>query len=118
MKIHYQDEYGEIVYVAYNKNAVPRIGETVTIQDEDYRVKNVTWPAEHDDVVVLITQGMVRSQEPIDDSSGRLTEMNRAILAVSKRQDAMEKKNRMLGEQVGTIRKHINQRIIQERKDQ
>jgi hypothetical protein len=38
MKIYYQDEYGEELQIAYNKNAVPRIGETVVIDKEEYRV--------------------------------------------------------------------------------
>ena len=43
--------------------------------------------------------------------------MNNAILSVNKRQDASEKKGRALNEQIGSIRKHINQRIQQEKKD-
>ena len=117
MKIYYQDEYGEELYVAYNKNAVPRIGETVVLVQE-YRVKDVIWDAASDDVIVEITQNLVRAAKEINDgTSGRLAEMQRAIVAVTKRQDTTEKKGRMLTEQVVTIRKHINQRIQQERKE-
>jgi len=117
MKIHYQDEYGEELYVAYNKNAVPRIGETVVLVQE-YRVKDVIWDAASDDVIVEVTQNLIRAaKETNDGTSGRLAEMQRAIMAVNKRQDSSEKKGRMLTEQVVTIRKHINQRIQQERKE-
>ena len=117
MKIYYQDEYGEELYVAYNKNAVPRIGETVVLVQE-YRVKDVIWDAASDDVIVEITQNLVRAAKEINDgTSGRLAEMQRAIVAMTKRQDTTEKKGRMLTEQVVTIRKHINQRIQQERKE-
>jgi len=117
MKIHYQDEYGEDLYIAYNTVTVPRIAETVVITDEDYRVKEVRWMVEGDYVVVTVTQNLIRSRDPENDNSGRLAEMQRAIVAVNKRQDVSEKKNRMLTEQVVTVRKHINQRIQQERKE-
>jgi len=118
MKIHYQDEYGEELYIAYNKNAVSRIGETVVIDKEEYRVKDVIWDAASDDVIVEVTQNLIRAaKETSDGTSGRLAEMQRAIVAVNKRQDSNEKKGRMLTEQVVTIRKHINQRIQQERKE-
>lgn len=118
MKIYYQDEYGEELYVAYNKNAVPRIGETVVLVQQ-YRVKDVIWDAASDDVIVEVTQNLIRASKEIsnDNTSGRLTEMNRAIVALGKRQDTAEKKSRMLTEQVVTVRKHINQRIQQERKE-
>ena len=118
MKIYYQDEYGEELYTAYNKNAVPRIGETVIIEEEEYKVRDVIWKGDGDDVIVEITQNLVRAvKETKDDSSGRLAEMQRAIVAVTKRQDGTEKKNRILTEQVVTLRTHINQRIQQERKE-
>lgn len=118
MKIHYQDEYGEDVYIAYNKNAVPRIGEGCVIDEIEFRVIDVVWIADGDDVVVEVTQDSQRpSKEKKDGSDSRLAEMQRAIIAVNKRQDTTEKKGRMLTEQVVTIRKHINQRIQQERKE-
>lgn len=118
MKIYYQDEYGEELYTAYNKSAVPRIGESVVIDEEEYKVRDVVWKADSDDVIVEITQNLVRaSKETKDDTPGRLAEMQRAIVAVNNRQDTSEKKGRMLTEQVVTIRKHINQRIQQERKE-
>lgn len=118
MKIYYQDEYGEELYTAYNKNAVPRIGETVVIEKEEYRVRDVVWKGDGDDVIVEVTQNLIKAvKEAVDNTSGRLAEMQRAIVAVNKRQDSSEKKGRMLTEQVVTIRKHINQRIQQERKE-
>ena len=117
MKIHYQDEYGESILTAYNKTGVPRIGETVRIGDEDYRVKNVTWIADFDDVIVEITQNLVRQRESGNGDSNRLAEMNRAILETNKRQDVQEKKHRLLNEQIVSIRSHINNKTRQERKD-
>jgi len=97
---------------------VPRIGETVVINKEEYRVKDIIWDTASDDVIVEVTQNLIRAaKETTDSTSGRLAEMQRAIVAVTKRQDTTEKKGRMLTEQVVTIRKHINQRIQQERKE-
>jgi len=116
MKINYQDEYGEQLY-STNGDITPSIGQSVIFDDEDYRVKNVTWMIEHGYVIVEITQNTVRSTQKESADSGRLNEMHNAILAVNKRQDASEKKGRALNEQIGSIRKHINQRIQQEKKD-
>lgn len=118
MKIYYQDEYGEDVYIAYNRNAVPRIGETVIINKEEYNIRNVIWHGDGDDVIVEITQNLLRSvKESVNIDSGRLNQMQRAIVDMNKRQDATEKRNRAITEQVVTIRKHINQQIQQERKN-
>ena len=116
MKIQYQDEYGESLY-STNTDVIPSIGQSVIFEDEDYRVKNVTWMIEHNYVIIEITQNMIKSSQKEDSSSGRLNEMHNAILAVNKRQDAGEKKGRALNEQLTTVRKHINQRIKQEKKD-
>jgi hypothetical protein len=118
MQIIYQDEYGNGLFWGQTAQPIaPMVGDAVVIEEEEYRVKSKTFFPEKDEVIVEVTQSLVRSKETTDDSSGRLAEMSRAILAVNKRQDASEKKGRMLNEQVVTIRKHINQRIQQERKE-
>lgn len=119
MKIYYKDEYDEILYTAYNKTVVPRVGDSVVLVDEEFRVKRVIWNVEQDDVSVLVTlaENVIKVKEAQDGISGRLAEMHRAILDLSKRQDNTEKKSRALTEQVGSVRKHINQRIQAERKE-
>lgn len=118
MQIRYVDEYGTGLYWGQTAQPIaPMVGDTVVIGEEEYRVKSKTFFPEKDVVVVEVTQNLIRSKEPTDDSSSRLAEMRRAILDVSKRQDVAEKKGRMLNEQVGSIRRHINQRIQQERKE-
>ncbi len=116
MKIQYEDEYGETIYTT-TADMVPTTGEFIIFRDEEYRVKSVTWVIEYNTIVVVITQNMVKTSAKDDNNSGRLTEISNAILAVGKRQDVSEKKGRALTEQIGTIRKHINQRIQQEKKD-
>ena len=116
MKIHFQDEYGEILH-SMDADVVPRVGEIVMFRDEDYRVKSVIWIIEHGYVIVEVTQNAIRTVQKESDNSARLNDMNNAILAVNKRQDASEKKGRAITEKVTSIRKHINTRIKQEKKD-
>jgi hypothetical protein len=118
MKIQYEDEYGETLHIGTGEvTIVPTVGDFVILNEEDYRVKSVTWMIDHDFIVVMITQNMVKSSKKEDDNSGRLSEMHNAIVALNKRQDSNEKKSRALTEQITTVRKHINQRIQQDKKD-
>ena len=120
MKIIYQDEYGEIIYSPYDEvpsAQIPSIADIVVIDDEDWRVESREFHPKQNTVVVVITQNLVRSQQTTSSDAGRLNEMNRAIIELSKRQDLTEKKSRTLTEQVVTVRKHINQRIQQDKKD-
>lgn len=118
MQIRYVDEYGSGLYWGQTAQPIaPMTGDTIIIEEEEYRVKSRTFFPEKDVVVVEVTQNLVRTKDTEDGTTGRLAEMQRAIVAVNKRQDTSEKKGRMLTEQVVTIRKHINQRIQQERKE-
>lgn len=116
MQIIYQDEYGEGVYWGQNSHPAS-IGDTIIVDDEEYRVKSRIFYPQDDKIVITVTQGMIRSAQTESTDSGRLNEVKNAILAINKRQDASEKKGRALNEQIGSIRKHINQRIQQEKKD-
>ncbi len=117
MKIYYQDEYGEELHIAYNKNAVPRIGETVIIAEEEYRVREVIWQGDGDDVTVEITQNLLKQSKKDNTDVAAISEMKAAIASINNRHDKQEKKQRLLSEQVVSIRKHINTNIRQERKD-
>lgn len=121
MKIIYEDEYGETIYQSAQDvpaAQIPTTSDTVVIDDEDWRVKSRVFHVKENTVVVVITQNMIRSKDAASNDSGRLNEMNRVILDLSKRQDASEKKGRMLTEQISTVRKHINTTIRNEKKDQ
>ena len=116
MKINYHNEYADLIH-SVNSDMAPSVGQAVIFEDEEYRVKNVIWMIERDYIIVELTQSMVKSTQKESTDSGRLNQINNAILAVNKRQDASEKKGRALNEQIGSVRKHINQRIQQEKKD-
>lgn len=119
MQVRYVDEYGTGLYWGQTTQPIaPVIGDTVIIEEEEYRVKSRTFIPEKDIVVIEVTQNLSTSvKESKNNDSDRLNQMQRAILETNKRQDSIEKKTRAITEQVVTIRKHINQRIQQERKD-
>jgi len=116
MQIIYQDEYGSGVYWGQSSHPA-NVGDSVIVDEEEYYVKSRVFFPQEDKIIITVTQNMIRSTHKESTDSGRLNEMNNAILAVNKRQDASEKKGRALNEQIGSIRKHINQRIQQEKKD-
>ena len=107
MKIQYIDEYGETLYTSeLGTVAIPRGGEHVSFQGDDYRVKSVSWMLEDDTVVVELTQNLVKKQEK-DDSEGRLREAKNAIVRLEKRVDTQEKKGRLLNEQLVSVRSYL-----------
>jgi len=116
MIIIYEDEYGNGVYWG-TSTYTASVGDTVVVEDEEYRVKSRMFFPQEDKVIITITQNMLKPRQSEDSGNGRLNEMNNAIIQINKRQDAQEKSNRNLREQVGTVRKHINQQIRKERKD-
>jgi hypothetical protein len=107
MKVIYLNEYNEEL-LAKEGTFIPRVNDTVPIGDENLLVEEVIWnPATEVAVVVLGEPRIVKSGKKEVDLSGRLNEMNRSILELSKRQDASEKKNRLLNEQLVSVRTAI-----------
>lgn len=116
MLIKYEDDYG--VYLTQQEcNYPPSVGDSVIIQDDEYRVAGRTFIPASNIIIISVTQNSVKATLKVDNNSGRLSEMNSAIMALNKRQDLNEKKGRALTEQISTVRRHINQRTQQEKKD-
>jgi hypothetical protein len=117
MQIIYKDEYGVSLY--WGASTYPaNIGDTVIIEDEEYRVKSRIFSPVKDEIIIVMTQGTYRA--PVAESAvdaGRLNQLNAAIINTNKRVDATDKKTRALTDQVSSVRKHINQRIQQDKKD-
>jgi hypothetical protein len=103
MQILYQDEYGEQLYLS-ESGYIPAIGDTVNLDDEDWRVRSRTFIPMQSVVVIELTQNMIKSSVKDDDNSGRLAEMQNAIMATNKRQDGQDKKHRLLSEQLVSMR--------------
>ena len=117
MQIIYQDEYGTGVYWGASTHPAS-IGDTIIVDQEEYRVKSRIFYPQEDKIVITVSQGSYRA--PVAESgvdAGRLNQLNAAIINTNKRIDASDKKSRAVTEQVGSIRKHINQRIQQDKKD-
>jgi septal ring factor EnvC (AmiA/AmiB activator) len=108
MKIIYSDEYGEEI-VRVESGNIPTMGDTISIDDEDWKVKSRVFIPKEDSVVIEITQNMVRSKSS-DDNGARLAEMQHAIIAVNKRQDTQDKKSRQLREQIGSVKTYLRNR--------
>ena len=105
MQILYQDEYGEELFLS-ESGQIPSIGDTVMLEEEDWRVRSRTFVPMQNAVVIELTQNLVRSKEE-DGTGTRLKEMGRAIVEINKRQDAGDKKIKSLREQSMSIRQHI-----------
>lgn len=103
MQILYQDEYGAQLYLSEGGH-IPAIGDTVSLVDEDWRVRSRTFIPVEDAVVIELTQNMIKASTKEDDNSGRLGEMHNAIIAANKRQDGQDKKHRLLSEQLVSMR--------------
>ncbi len=106
MKIIFVDEYGENI-IDYAGDYIPVVGDTISIDDEDWRVRSRTFSPQIDIIVVELTQSQIKQKSPPDEVGDRLKEMQRVILGVSNRQDLQEKRTKSLREQAMSIRQHI-----------
>ena len=118
MTIVYKDEYGVGLFWGVSTHPA-NAGDTVIIEEEEYRVKSRIFIPERDEIIIIVSQGFGKSptSPATDNDNGRLNKLSNAILGVNKRLESVEKKGRALTEQVVSVKKHINQRIQQEKKD-
>jgi hypothetical protein len=106
MQVLYIDEYGEDLYLAEDSH-VPTVSDTITLDEEDWRVKSRTFVPQKNAVIIEVTQGPMKSKISEDIDEGRLNKMQHAILEVSNRQKLTEKRVKSLREQSMSIRQHI-----------
>src|SRR5271166_3719464 len=102
MKVHYIDEYHELLHTV-ESDMVPRANEVVILNDEEHRVRSVHWNIDQNDVVVEITQNLVRTKEE-DKTDGRLNEAKSAIVNLTERVESAERRGRILADQVVRIK--------------
>jgi hypothetical protein len=107
MNIIFEDEYSEEL-ASWVGEVPPRIGEFVTIEDEEYRVKSVNWIIDYSDprVIVTITQNLIKASKD-DPTSGRLNKMDRAIVGLTEEVSKQGKKGRILSEQLTSVRTYL-----------
>lgn len=115
--IEFQDEYGEQIYQIDSNTFthLPSSGDSVVLNDEDWVVKSRVFFPTQNAVLIVITQNLVKVQEKAG-TDNRLTDVQRAIMGIDKRQGAIEKKGRALSEQLVSVRSHVNQSIQRENK--
>jgi hypothetical protein len=122
MKILYKNEYGDTIYQSTQdvpSSQIPSITDTVVIDQEEWKVTARVFHPAVNTVVVVLAQDVSRLLPPASTTeSSKTASLTRAIEKLSSRQDSIEKKSRALNEQIVTIRKNINQRIQQDKKDQ
>lgn len=116
MVIVYQDEYGAGLFWGESTHPA-NIGDTVIIEDEEYRVKSRTFIPEKDKIIVTVTQNMLRANVAESADNSRQNQMHNAIIELTKRQDVTEKKHRALSDQFSTVRRHISNKAQQDKKD-
>jgi len=110
MNLYFNDEYGELIYHRTG-GTPPSPGSVVDIDDEEWNVKSLTFYPQKDTVVIVITQTISRPATVDNTTGARLNEMHNAIIALTKQQDDLSKKNRALHEQVSSVSKRVNQKI-------
>ena len=118
MKLRYLGLEQELVHEEYNVALVPRMGDLVWF-DEAFYIEHIVWYPKQKMIQVYLSDNPPIKKKPLAegvDHTVKLNQQQRALADVSKRLDESEKKTRALTDQVGTVRKHVNQRIREEKK--
>ena len=72
---------------------------------------------EKDEIIIIVGQGSFRAPVAESADNTRQNQMHNAIIELTKRQDVTEKKHRAVSDQLGSVKRGINQRIQQDKKD-
>jgi len=112
MNVYYLDEY-DVELLKINSDLIASVGDTVIIDDEEYRVKARSIYPDKNTIAITLTQNTVRTSQKEDVNSARLAEVGNAIIKANKRIDEVQKKNTVLTEQVGTLKRNLNAAIKQ-----
>jgi hypothetical protein len=115
MKIHYKDEY-EIELFIHSSDVVPRKKDAIILGDIDYFVKSVVYFPEEDFIEVILAEAIGREFKEDDNISGRLNEMQTAILANQRAYESLHKDHKSLRRQVSTVRTNAEQQAFKESK--
>lgn len=110
MYVNYVNEYGDSIYwgsVGYHA----QVGDTIIVDEEEYFVKSRLLIPQEDKIIITVTQNIVKSSAVGHEGSGRQTQMQNAILELSKRQDASEKSDRALREKIISTKNNLTRAI-------
>ena len=110
MKVIYLDEYEEEL-LEIDSPFIPRVGDVVHIgSPERYVVTEVVWNADSFIGYVLLRsedEAGLPIKEKSVDHTGRINQLNNAIIEATKRLGDVEKKHKRLTEELVTVRQHI-----------
>ena len=118
MKLRYLGLEQELVHEEYNVALVPRMGDLVWF-DEAFYIEHIVWYPKEQMIQVYLSDTPPAKKKPLAegvDHTVKLDQQQRSLNDVTKRLNESEKKTRALSDQLGSVRKHINQRIREERK--
>ena len=103
MKVTFIDEYDEELLIT-ESGPVPRVDDSVLIDEEKYYVKDVTWNINTQQVKVMLseTQKHERKEEPVVITSG----LKEAKLAIEKADRAL-KETKTLRTELVTVRQFL-----------
>jgi len=112
MKITIVDEYGAILKVAGERLGVthiPVVGDSWMFNNTEWVVTGRTWNPAMTEMIIAVEPMDDQRETPnvTEDNSGRLKDLQRAIVEVNKRQTVQEKKTRNLREQLVSMRSFL-----------
>jgi len=110
MRIIYEDEYENELFNGTIEGNLPRPGDSVVIQQEEWFVSRLTFYPEQDAVLVSLVSTMAKSAPADNKEDTRLAEMQNNIMQLSKRQESQEKQARGLSEQLVSVRSFLRNR--------
>jgi len=116
MKIYYQNEYEDVIHVAYNKTEAPTVSDKVRINNEEYVVKSRIWIADSEPQIVIINIAeelgwRVPDRGPTKLSQEKQVDITRALEENSKQQDKLTKKNRELQRNISDMKRNFSKRL-------
>ena len=105
IRVKYQDNYTNLIFED-TSSIVPRIGDEVIISDlETYRVKNVAWDIQAQEVLVTVAEdqmpGTKRQQPDV------LTPLRAELASLKESVSKQEKKTRLLGDSLQSLSNRV-----------
>ena len=92
-------------------------GDLIELKNDTWTIKSRVYYPEYDVLKIYLTQSVSKQMNAESVDAGRLNKMHNAILAVNKRQDAVEKKSLSLTEHIISLREAVKKQSTKERKD-
>ncbi len=116
MIVQYENEYEEVLF-SVTTESVPLVGDSVVIDGNEFVVKSRTFYLKENGVSVVLSDYVHNSTVAESKDNTRLNQLNAAIIETTARVKDNEKKTRFIGDQISSVKKHINQQTRQNKKE-